>query len=168
MLREHKGRGDIHTDGLFPFNCRNFCERFHHRDAGIVHEQIDWCLPNFRNEVGNARRLCQVMNQEHDLGATRLDGLARLREGNRIAPVQEQLRVVCGQRLSDRAANSAARACNKITLHFRLTKTSNAQRSTSNAELENLWWQACRLRSHGIAADTAASTELLPIRFCAA
>src|SRR5439155_21595635 len=113
-------------------------ERFHHRDAGIVHEQIDWSLPNFRNEIGNAQRLCQVMNQEHDLCATRLDGLARLRQGNGIAPVQEQLRIVCGQRLSVRVANSAARACDEITFHStsRKRRTPNAERPTSNAELE--------------------------------
>jgi len=72
------------------------------------------------------------MNQENHFRATWLDGPARLREGNGIAPVQEQHCIVCGQLLSDGATNSAARAGNEITLHLR-AETSNVQRLTSNA-----------------------------------
>src|SRR5437762_14117116 len=76
------------------------------------------------------------MNQEDDFRATWLDGFARLRQGDTIATVQEQHRIVSSELLGDCTTDSAARACDEITLHLCLQKTSNVQRPTSNIELE--------------------------------
>src|SRR6266550_4798778 len=75
------------------------------------------------------------MNQEDDFRATWLDGLARLRQGDSIATVQEQHRIVSSELLGDCKTDSAARACDEITLHLCLQKTSNVQRPTSNWKL---------------------------------
>jgi hypothetical protein len=117
MLRQHKRRGDINADGLFPFDCRNFCERFHHCDARIVHEQINWFLARLGDQVRDGGRLCQVMNQQDHFRTMWLDGFACLRQSYRIAPMQEEHRIVCGELLSNCTTDSAARACDEITLH---------------------------------------------------
>ena len=62
MLRQHKWRSDIDANGLFPFDCGDLCERFHHRDAGIVHEQMDWLVADFSDQVRHATGSCQIVN----------------------------------------------------------------------------------------------------------
>ena len=91
-------------------------------------------MQRFRDQVGNAMRIGQIMNQKCDLRTVRLDRLARLRQSNRVAPVQKQLHVFRGNLLRYRATNAAARACDKITLHItrRKRRTPNAQRPTPN------------------------------------
>src|SRR5205807_2406616 len=63
--------------------------------------------------------------------ATRLDGLACLREGNRIAPVQEQHSVFRGEFLSDCTSDSPASACDQITLHKLAAKLSLAYKDSN-------------------------------------
>src|SRR6266487_1536944 len=77
------------------------------------------------------------MNQWDHLRATRLDGLARFRESDRVAPVQEQNRILCSQLLGNGTADSAAGACDEVTLHCvgRKRRTSDAQRPTPNRKL---------------------------------
>src|SRR4029077_1110367 len=79
--------------------------------------------------------------------ATRLDSLARFRESDRVTPVQEQNRILCSKLLCNGTADSAAGACNEVTLHCsrRKRRTSNpptqgygvasAQRPTPNWRL---------------------------------
>jgi hypothetical protein len=55
MLRQQEWRGDIDADGLLPFDGRDFSQRLHDCDAGVVHEQIEWTLSNLSDEIGNAR-----------------------------------------------------------------------------------------------------------------
>src|SRR6266705_7224844 len=58
------------------------------------------------------------MSQEDHSRATWLDGFPRLRQGDRIAPVQEKHRVFSGELLGDCASNAAARTGDEITLHL--------------------------------------------------
>src|SRR5438128_2340790 len=77
------------------------------------------------------------MSQEDHSRATWLDGFPRLRQGDRIATVQEKHRVFSGELLGDCAANPAARTGDEITSHVFLRKrrTSNAQRPTPSWKL---------------------------------
>src|SRR6266436_9992344 len=77
------------------------------------------------------------MNQKDHFRATRLDSLARFRESDRVAPVQEQNRILCSKLLGNGTADSAARACDEVTLHCarRKRRTSDAQRPTPNRKL---------------------------------
>src|SRR5439155_15908231 len=71
------------------------------------------------------------MSQREHFRATRLDGLACLREGNRIAPVQEQHSVFRGEFLSDCTSDSPASACDQITLHKLAAKLSLAYKDSN-------------------------------------
>src|SRR6266540_3391656 len=77
------------------------------------------------------------MSQEDHSRATWLDGFPRLRQGDRIATVQEKHRVFSGELLGHCAANPAARTGDEITSHVFLRKrrTSNAQRPTPSWKL---------------------------------
>src|SRR5437870_9382018 len=77
------------------------------------------------------------MSQEDHSRATWLDGFPRLRQGDRIATVQEKHRVFSGELLGDCAANPAARTGDEITSHvfLRKSRTSNAQRPTPSWKL---------------------------------
>ena len=61
-LRLEKRGSDIDPDGLLPFDWGDLCERFHHCDAGIIHEQMDWLVADFGNQVRHASRVRQIMN----------------------------------------------------------------------------------------------------------
>jgi len=62
--------------------------RFHHRNACVVHEQVDRVPADFGNEIGNAMRRREIVNQWHHLRTLRLDNFARFRERHRVASVQ--------------------------------------------------------------------------------
>src|SRR6266481_3312531 len=64
------------------------------------------------------------MNQKDHFRATRLDSLARFRESDRVAPVQEQNRILCSKLLGNGTADSAAGACDEVTLHEPTRKVS--------------------------------------------
>jgi len=71
MLHQHKRRSDIQADRLVPFDWRDLCERFRHCDASIIHEQIDWFLAYFGDQVRNSMRRRQIVYQERDPRALR-------------------------------------------------------------------------------------------------
>ena len=74
-------------------------------------------LAGLGDQVRDGGRFCQVMNQQDHFRAMWLNGFACLRQSYRIAPVQEEHRIVCGELLSNCTTDSAARACDEITLH---------------------------------------------------
>src|SRR2546428_11309328 len=76
------------------------------------------------------------MNQEDHFGAMRLNRFACLRQGYRIAPVQEQHRIVCGELLGNCATDPAARAGDEITLHDFAAKLSRAYKHSNAGRLD--------------------------------
>src|SRR5205814_10246685 len=145
-LRQQERRGNIYTDSLLPFDRRDLGERFHHRNACVVHEQVDWVTADFGDEIGNATRRREIVNQWRHLRTLRLDNFARLCQRHRVASVQKQFHIFSSELFGNGATDRAAGACDEISFHA-LPSMSNAQpasarlrrgrRATSNAESQN-------------------------------
>ena len=72
---------------------------------------------DFGNEIGNATRRREIVNQGRHLRALRLDNFARLRERHRVASVQKQFHIFASELSRNGAADPAAGACDQISFH---------------------------------------------------
>jgi len=70
------------------------------------------------DDLGNTGWHGKVMNQADHMRTMVLHCLAGFRKRDRIAPVKKQLNIRTRQFLGNRAANSAARTCDKVALHL--------------------------------------------------
>ena len=92
-------------------------------------QQVDWVAADFGNEIGNATRRREIVNQWRHLRTLRLDNFARLRERHCVASVQKQFHIFARKLFCNGATDPAAGACDEISFHL-LGKRRYAQRST--------------------------------------
>src|SRR6266536_3422153 len=69
MLDQEKWRGYVHADGLLPFLARDFGKWFYHRDAGIIHQEINRLMPDLGDQVIDAAAGASDEVTFHLLGA---------------------------------------------------------------------------------------------------
>ena len=84
---------------------------------------------DFGDEIGNATRRREIVNQWHHLRTLRLDNFARLRERHCVASVQQQFHIFASEFFRNGAADPAAGACDEISFHLpRKRRTPDTQR----------------------------------------
>ncbi len=74
---------------LLPFNRCDFAERLHDCDARVVHQQIERILSNLSDEIGNAGRDSEIVDQANDVRTVWFQGLAHIRQSNGVSPVEK-------------------------------------------------------------------------------
>jgi hypothetical protein len=87
-------------------------------DARVVHEQIQRIPSYVMDEIGNTGWHGKIMNQADHMRAVVVQRLAHFRQRDGIAPMEKQFNIRTCQFFGNRAANSAARTCDEITLHL--------------------------------------------------
>src|SRR5436190_10849566 len=106
MLDQEKWRGYVHAEGLLPFLTRDFGKWFYHRDACIVDQQINRIMPDRGDQVVDAAKVREIVNQLCRFTAALFYCPAGFGQGNGVATMQEQQRIWSGEFYRDGAADA--------------------------------------------------------------
>src|SRR5579885_2799506 len=161
MLDQQKRRGDVDPHGLLPLDGSNFREWLHHCDAGVIDQQVDWSCASLGNQIGNALRSRQIMDQKRHSCALRLDDSARLRQSDGVGPVHQKINILARESLRDGPADSAAGSCNEVAFHV-TDRSCPMQRPASTAAC----WQIISHAADSLATPALRSPQRKAIIYC--